>query len=222
MLLDTLEQAATTADAIAVLDGPDGYIKAYAAAAEGMSDLDGPPVTVAPADLVQAYGSRGPTETKLVDMAELRWMAQQVRDRGGEVAFTNGCFDILHAGHVNYLRAASQHGDFFVVALNSDESVTRLKGPGRPVVAEAERAAVLSGLGSIDAITLFSSDDVQPLLNDLKPEVYVKGGDYTIDTINQDERRLVEGYGGRIVLIPGQEGASTTNILARIREENRE
>lgn len=221
LLLDTLEQAADGYDALAVLRSPDRYMIAYTAAAGGLRALDGPPVhEIEPAD-VERFGSLGPTDPKLVSPAELRWMARQVRDTGGEVAFTNGCFDILHAGHVNYLREASQHGDFFVVALNSDESVRRLKGSGRPVVAENERAAVLSGLGCIDAIVLFSTDDVQPLLEQLKPEVYVKGGDYTIDTINQDERRIVEAYGGRIALIPGQEGASTTSILTRIREQKR-
>lgn len=222
LLLETLEQAAQCCDHILLLNGPDPYTAAYAAAADGLSALDGPPVFTFEPEEVDGFGNLGPTDQKLVSPAELRWMVRQVRDLGGEVAFTNGCFDILHAGHVNYLRAASQHGDFFIVALNSDESVRRLKGPGRPVVSETERAAVLSGLGCIDAIVLFSTDDVQPLLEKLKPEVYVKGGDYTIDTINQDERRLVEGYGGRIALIAGQEGASTTSILTRIREENRQ
>ncbi len=218
MLLETLELAGREADVIVLLADTDRYITAYAAAAMGLSALDGPPAHTLQPEEAETYGTLGPTDSKLVPHSELRWMIQQVRDLGGTVAFTNGCFDLLHAGHVNYLRAAGQHGDFFVVALNSDASVARLKGPGRPVVGEGERAAVLSGLGCIDAIVLFSTDDVQPLLADLRPEVYVKGGDYTIETINQDERKLVEGYGGRIALIPGQQGASTTNILTRIRD----
>lgn len=156
---------------------------------------------------------------KLYTLPELQWLVQQVRDRGGNIVFTNGCFDILHAGHVKYLAAASQQGDFFVVALNSDESVRAIKGPNRPVQNEQARATVLSSLECIDALVLFSTADVRSLIDVLRPEVYVKGGDYTIETINQPERRLVEAYGGQIVLLPGVEGQSTTNILRKIHED---
>lgn len=158
-------------------------------------------------------------ETTLTSLNELLWLVCQVRDTGGQVAFTNGCFDLLHAGHVNYLQAAAELGDFFILALNSDESVRLLKGPGRPVLSENDRATVLSGLACIDAIIVFSSEDVCPLLDAVRPEVYVKGGDYTLDTINQTERRLVEAYGGQIIILPGQEGASTTSILRKIHDD---
>ncbi len=167
-----------------------------------------------------AYPHASRRETKPTSLNELLWLVCEVRDTGGQVVLTNGCFDLLHAGHVNYLRHAAELGDFFVLALNSDESVRRIKGPGRPILSEEDRATVLSGLACIDAIIVFSSENVCPLLDAVRPEIYVKGGDYTIDTINQTERRLVEGYGGRLIILPGQEGASTTSILRKIHDDD--
>jgi D-beta-D-heptose 7-phosphate kinase/D-beta-D-heptose 1-phosphate adenosyltransferase len=133
--------------------------------------------------------------------------------------WTNGCFDIIHAGHVLYLERAAREGDVLVVGLNSDASVRALKGPSRPIVPEDERALIISALGAVGFVALF--EDVSPLaaIEALRPDVYVKGGDYTIETINQDERKLVEGYGGRIAIIPGVDGRSTTNIIRRLSEE---
>ncbi|MBG86825.1 MAG: ADP-heptose synthase [Verrucomicrobiales bacterium] len=128
---------------------------------------------------------------------------------------TNGCFDILHAGHVVYLDAASAEGDVLLVGLNGDASVRELKGEGRPVNPESDRATVLAGLASVGAVTVFVELDALRLLEIAKPDVYVKGGDYTLESINQPERRLVEEQGGKVVILPGVEGRSTTAILDR-------
>ncbi|MFO7947857.1 MAG: adenylyltransferase/cytidyltransferase family protein [Armatimonadota bacterium] len=153
-------------------------------------------------------------------LPELEWIVRQVRHFGGDICFTNGCFDLLHAGHVTYLQRAAACADRFILALNSDESIRKIKGAGRPVLQERDRLQVLAALECVDYITVFESEDVIPLLEVLRPEVYVKGGDYTINTINQVERRFLAGYGAEIVLLPGVEGASTTEILRRIHDED--
>lgn len=135
--------------------------------------------------------------------------------RPGTLCFTNGCFDLLHPGHVKYLEDARALGDFLVVGLNSDASVARLKGPGRPLQDEAARAAVLLGLRSVDAVVRFDEDTPLALIRDLQPDVLVKGGDYTPETVVG--REVVEGRGGRLVLIPFLPGHSTSRIEQRIR-----
>jgi rfaE bifunctional protein nucleotidyltransferase chain/domain len=138
------------------------------------------------------------------------------RPRPETVVFTNGCFDILHRGHVAYLNAARALGDRLVVGVNTDASVRRLKGEGRPVVGEDDRAFVLAGLACVDAVTLFDEDTPAELIAALVPDVLVKGGDYAPDAVVG--RETVEAAGGRLVLIPFVEGRSTTTILHRIRE----
>src|SRR5438046_1312217 len=117
---------------------------------------------------------------------------QALRNQKRELVVTNGCFDILHRGHVSYLEAARNQGDALLVAVNGDASVRAIKGAGRPINNESDRAAVLAALESVDAVYVFHEPDALRLLSLLQPEVYAKGGDYTIDTINQEERRLVE------------------------------
>jgi len=131
------------------------------------------------------------------------------------LSFTNGCFDLIHPGHVQYLADARALGDFLVVGLNSDASVARLKGAGRPLQDEAARAAVLLGLRSVDAVVRFDEDTPQELIRALQPDVLVKGGDYTPETVVG--REIVEGRGGRLVLIPFLPGHSTSRIEERIR-----
>jgi D-beta-D-heptose 7-phosphate kinase/D-beta-D-heptose 1-phosphate adenosyltransferase len=131
------------------------------------------------------------------------------------LCFTNGCFDLIHPGHVQYLADARALGDFLVVGLNSDASVARLKGPGRPVQDEAARAAVLLGLRSVDAVVRFDEDTPLDLIRALQPDVLVKGGDYTPETVVG--RELVEARGGRLALIPFLLGHSTSRIEQRIR-----
>ncbi len=138
-----------------------------------------------------------------------------VRADGGTIVFTNGCFDILHAGHVRYLRAAEAMGDFLVVGLNSDASVRRLKGEGRPIVPEADRAEVLDALRAVDIVTVFDEPTAEELVRLVKPDVYVKGGDYTVDTL--PEAKIVQKAGGRVEFIPFVEGRSTTNVIERIK-----
>ena len=135
--------------------------------------------------------------------------------RPGRLCFTNGCFDLLHPGHVKYLEDARALGDFLVVGLNSDASVARLKGPGRPLQDEAARAAVLLGLRSVDAVVRFDEDTPLELIRALRPDVLVKGGDYTPETVVG--REDVEARGGRLVLIPFLPGHSTSRIEQRIR-----
>jgi rfaE bifunctional protein nucleotidyltransferase chain/domain len=137
----------------------------------------------------------------------------QVRSRGGIVVATGGCFDILHAGHIACLEAARTMGDALVVLLNSDASVRRLKGPGRPVISAAERAGVLLALRCVDAVEIFDEDDPRAALDRLRPDVWVKGGDYAGAPIPEAE--LVEGWGGRVALVPYLDGHSTTSILRR-------
>jgi D-beta-D-heptose 7-phosphate kinase/D-beta-D-heptose 1-phosphate adenosyltransferase len=134
------------------------------------------------------------------------------RDAGGTVVATGGCFDVLHAGHVATLRAARALGDFLVVCLNSDASVRRAKGPDRPVNSAADRAAVLSALECVDAVEIFDDDTPEEILRRLRPDVWVKGGDYTVDQL--PEASVVAGWGGRTVVVPYLPGRSTTRILA--------
>ena len=138
-----------------------------------------------------------------------------VRSEGATIVFTNGCFDILHAGHVRYLTAAAALGDFLVVGLNSDASVRRLKGEGRPIVSEADRAEVLDALRAVDVVTIFDEPTAEALVRLVRPDVYVKGGDYSLDTL--PEAKIVQAAGGRVEFIPFVEGRSTTNVIERIK-----
>ena len=140
---------------------------------------------------------------------------ETVRTDGATIVFTNGCFDILHAGHVRYLTAAAAMGDFLVVGLNSDASVRRLKGEGRPIVSEADRAEVLEALRAVDIVTIFDEPTAEELIRLVRPDVYVKGGDYSLDTL--PEANIVQEAGGRVELIPFVEGHSTTSIIERIK-----
>jgi rfaE bifunctional protein nucleotidyltransferase chain/domain len=139
----------------------------------------------------------------------------RVREAGGRVVFTNGCFDLLHPGHVSYLWAARSLGDALVVGLNSDASVHRLKGPSRPVVPEGDRAAVLAALESVDAVVIFSEDTPVRLMRELKPTVYVKGGDYKIEDL--PEAKVAAEIGAEVRIIPFEPGYSTTALIEKIR-----
>jgi rfaE bifunctional protein nucleotidyltransferase chain/domain len=132
---------------------------------------------------------------------------------------TNGCFDLLHLGHVTYLQAARNQGDALLVGVNGDASIRQLKGPGRPVNAAHDRAAVLAALQSVDAVCIFNELNATRFLSAAQPDIYVKGGDYTLDTLNQEERRLLERAGGKIVIIPAVPGKSTTNLLKALSGE---
>lgn len=157
---------------------------------------------------------RAPSE-KILSREEL--LIRLRRPREFKLIFTNGCFDILHRGHVEYLARARALGDFLVVGVNTDASVERLKGPGRPVVPQGDRALVLAGLESVDAVTLFHEDTPRALIADLLPDVLVKGGDYSPDQIVGREE--VESAGGEIRVIPLIRGRSTSDLIRRIQRE---
>jgi D-glycero-beta-D-manno-heptose 1-phosphate adenylyltransferase len=137
-----------------------------------------------------------------------------LRALGKRVVFTNGVFDLVHAGHVRYLREAAALGDVLVVGLNSDESVHSYKEPGRPIVPEAERAEVVAALEMVDYVVIFGERTAETTVAELRPDVYVKGGDYRAEDL--PEARVVKGYGGEVRLVPYHEGRSTTNIIRKI------
>ena len=138
------------------------------------------------------------------------------RDRaaGLSVAFANGCFELLHVGHVRYLEASAAEGDRLTVAINDEESVRRLKGEGRPILSAADRAELVAALRCVDYVVIFSEPTVGPLLHALKPDVHCKGTDYTLDTV--PERDIVKSYGGRIAIVGDPKDHSTRDLLTRI------
>ena len=149
----------------------------------------------------------------LIPNERIEEFAATLRAAGARVVFTNGCFDILHAGHVRYLAAARALGDVLILGLNSDASVRRLKGETRPVNSEADRAEVVGALASVDYVVIFGEDTAEELIARVRPAVYAKGGDYTRETL--PEARIVESYGGEVAFIPLVEGKSTTGIIER-------
>jgi rfaE bifunctional protein nucleotidyltransferase chain/domain len=138
-----------------------------------------------------------------------------IREAGGRVVFTNGCFDLLHPGHVSYLRTARSLGDALVVGLNSDASVRRLKGPSRPVVPEKDRATVLEALGSVDAVVIFGEDTPIRLMRRLEPAVYVKGGDYRVEDLPEAE--VAREAGAEVRIISFEPGYSTSALIEKIK-----
>lgn len=153
---------------------------------------------------------------KIISWDNLPAWRKAVRASGKKLVVTNGCFDLLHVGHVTYLETARNLGDALLIGVNGDAAVRELKGPDRPVNNEADRAAVLGALQSVDGVCIFVERTATRFLSLAQPDIYVKGGDYTPDTLNQDERKAVEEAGGRIVIIPFVPGKSTTALLARI------
>lgn len=152
---------------------------------------------------------------EVLDRGELAARITRDRASGLTIAFANGCFDLLHVGHVRYLHAASQEADRLIVALNDDESVRRLKGEGRPMLSAAERAEMVAALRGVDYVVIFHESTVSPLLQQLKPDVHCKGTDYTVDTV--PERDIVRAYGGRIAIVGDPKDHSTRDLLIRIK-----
>lgn len=152
----------------------------------------------------------------IVSRELLARICAELQQQGGTVVFTNGCFDILHAGHTTYLNRAKSLGDVLVVGLNSDDSVRRLKGPSRPVNTQDDRAVVLSALRSVDYVCVFREDTPLELITAIQPDVLVKGGDYSIDTIVGAD--VVLGRGGKVLSLPFVEGKSTTSVIERMKE----
>jgi rfaE bifunctional protein nucleotidyltransferase chain/domain len=153
---------------------------------------------------------------KIIPWEQLPEWRKKMRASGKKLVVTNGCFDILHLGHVTYLENARNFGDALLIGVNSDTAVRGLKGAGRPVNSETDRAAVLAALASVDGVCIFTEVTATKFLTAAQPDIYVKGGDYTLETLNQDERRAVESAGGKIVLVPFVPGKSTTGLLEKI------
>ncbi len=153
---------------------------------------------------------------KILDRRQLASEARRLRNAGQRLVFTNGCFDLLHVGHVRYLAAARALGDALVVGVNGDASVRELKGSGRPINSEHDRAEVLSALGSVDYVTIFSEARATNLLREVQPAIYVKGGDYTPETLNREEKAALDEIKAEIRIIPFEAGYSTSSIINRL------
>lgn len=153
---------------------------------------------------------------KIVPWHDLLQWRSRLRNSGKKLVVTNGCFDLLHLGHVTYLESGRNLGDALLVGLNGDGSVRELKGEGRPVNSESDRAAVLAALESVDGVCIFSERTATRFLSAAQPDIYLKGGDYTLDSINQEERQIVEKAGGKVVIVPFVPGKSTTELLKKI------
>jgi rfaE bifunctional protein nucleotidyltransferase chain/domain len=154
--------------------------------------------------------------SKIIAWDQLSAWRAAVRAAGQKLVVTNGCFDLLHPGHVTYLENARNLGDALLLGLNGDEATRQLKGPGRPVNSESDRAAVLAALASVDGVCIFAEETATRFLTAAQPDIYVKGGDYTLDTLSQEERGAVEQAGGKIVIVPFVPGKSTTALLEKI------
>lgn len=150
----------------------------------------------------------------LINRNDAENFCDELKVRGNKIVFTNGCFDIIHAGHVRYLTTAKNFGDVLIVGLNTDESVRRLKGDSRPINNQFDRAEVLLGLKTVDHVIFFGEQTAENLIAQVKPNVYVKGGDYTLETL--PEAKIVQKFGGRVELVNLVEGHSTTNIVEKI------
>jgi D-glycero-beta-D-manno-heptose 1-phosphate adenylyltransferase len=153
---------------------------------------------------------------KIIAWDKLSEWRKQFRASGKKLVVTNGCFDILHLGHVTYLETARNFGNVLLVGVNGDGATRQLKGTGRPVNSENDRAAILAALESVSAVCIFADTTATRFLAAAQPDIYVKGGDYTLETLNQDERQAVENSDGQIKIIPFVPGKSTTALLEKI------
>jgi rfaE bifunctional protein nucleotidyltransferase chain/domain len=148
---------------------------------------------------------------KIVSRAELKQRVARWRQAGDRVTLANGCFDLLHVGHVRYLHAARELGGKLIVALNADDSVRTLKGQGRPVMPAAERAEILAALADVDAVVVFPEKDVRALIREIRPDFHAKGTDYTVESV--PEREEVEACGGRVVIVGDPKNHSATDLI---------
>jgi rfaE bifunctional protein nucleotidyltransferase chain/domain len=154
---------------------------------------------------------------KIVDAEQLAAVAKEMRDKGRKLVLTNGCFDLLHAGHVRYLRSARAQGDALAVAINGDESAHALKGEGRPLNSAADRAEIIEALECVDHVIIFAEVRATHLLEKVRPGIYVKGGDYTQETLHAEERAALERVGAEIRILPFEKGHSTSNLIERVK-----
>jgi D-glycero-beta-D-manno-heptose 1-phosphate adenylyltransferase len=157
-------------------------------------------------------------KNKIVDIEEVARRSTELRAAGKKLVATNGCFDLLHVGHVRYLQAARALGDALVVGVNGDDSARELKGPGRPLNNEKERAEVLAALECVDLVTIFPELRATRFIQAAAPAIYAKGGDYTAETLNAEERNALQKIGAEIRIIPFEKGYSTSRLLERLRD----
>jgi rfaE bifunctional protein nucleotidyltransferase chain/domain len=153
-------------------------------------------------------------QSRILDRSELISAADTARRRGQRIIFANGCFDILHAGHVRYLEAAKALGDILIVAVNSDEQARRLKGEARPLLPQDQRAELVSSLAAVDLVTIFDEPTVTELLLALKPDIHAKGTDYSEETV--PERDVVRSFGGRVAIVGDPKDHSSTEIIEKV------
>jgi rfaE bifunctional protein nucleotidyltransferase chain/domain len=158
---------------------------------------------------------------KIVGLEELSKRSEQLRAAGKKLVATNGCFDLLHVGHVRYLQAARAQGDLLAIGLNGDRSVRELKGKGRPITGERDRAEVLAALECVDLVTIFPEMRATQFIGASHPAIYVKGGDYSPETLNEEERALLNEIGAEIRFIPFEAGYSTSHLLEQICKSGR-
>jgi rfaE bifunctional protein nucleotidyltransferase chain/domain len=155
---------------------------------------------------------------KIVNFKQLPQRCEELRKRGKKIVATNGCFDLFHPGHVRYLQAARELGDFLVVGLNGDHSVRELKGAGRPITNETDRAEILAALQCVDLVTIFPQIRATHFLAAVRPAVYVKGGDYSPESLDEEERAVLKENGAQIRLVPFEKGYSTSGLIKQICE----
>jgi rfaE bifunctional protein nucleotidyltransferase chain/domain len=155
---------------------------------------------------------------KIVNSEQASAIAQEMRESERKLVFTNGCFDLLHVGHVRYLQAARALGDALLVAINGDESVRLLKGEGRPLNRAEDRAEVIAALECVDHVVIFPEERATQLLEKVRPAIYVKGGDYTQESLHDEERATLERIGTEIRILPFEAGHSTSGLLGKIRQ----
>ena len=154
--------------------------------------------------------------TKILELEQLSDRCEKLRSAGKKIVATNGCFDLLHIGHVRYLQAARALGDLLVVGLNGDDSVHQLKGAGRPITTQSDRAEILAALACVDLVTIFPETRATKFLAAVRPAVYVKGGDYTSETLDEEERAILKEIDATIRLIPFETGYSTSGLIEQI------
>ena len=152
----------------------------------------------------------------VVSREEIGKIAAELKAKGKKIVLANGCFDLIHVGHIRYLREAKSYGDVLIVAINSDESVRKLKGPARPLLPEKERAEIVDSLEMVDYVFIFNEPDVREILRELRPDYHAKGGDYTPETV--PEKDVAEAVGAKVIITGGEKVRSTSEIIKRIKE----
>jgi D-glycero-beta-D-manno-heptose 1-phosphate adenylyltransferase len=153
---------------------------------------------------------------KVIDLMEVSDLCEKLRGSGKKLVATNGCFDLLHVGHVRYLQAARALGDFLAVGLNGDQSVRELKGSGRPITTQSDRAELLAALQCVDLVTVFPQIRATQFIVTIRPAIYVKGGDYSAETLDEEERAVLKEIGAEIRLVPFEAGYSTSGLIEQI------